>query len=95
MIQLLTPQEMLRMRPEGAEIKQFVIPDVTSRTLYAIEHYIRLLGLQDYVEIYRDAIHQSITVKYNVQVCANIVKPIIEADLDNNNKIVPNNFKIV
>lgn len=90
MIQLFTPQEMLRMRPEGAEIKQFVIPDISPSALYAIEHYVRLLGLQDYVEIYRDAIHQSITIRYNVEICARVAQPILEQNLDRVNKIVPN-----
>lgn len=89
MIQLYTPQEMLRVRPEGAEIKQFMIPDISPSAVYAIEHYIHLLGLDDYVEIHRDAIHQSITVRYNVEVCARVAKPILKQNLDRVNKILP------
>lgn len=92
MIQLLNFDEV-REFPE-VETKMFMIPDINLAQVANIEHYIRLLGLQDYVELHRDAITQSLTIKYNIRECADAVNPILWTDLGASNKIIRNNFNI-
>lgn len=90
MIQLLNFDEV-RDFPD-VETKMFMIPDINLAQVANIEHYIRLLGLQDYVELHRDAITQSLTIKYNVSECAARVNPIVWTEMGTTNKIITNNF---
>ena len=58
------------------DTKAFMIPDINLAQLIKIEHYIRLLGLYDYIEVYRDPIHQSITIRYREEDFTNKIVPI-------------------
>ena len=54
-------EEACRNQVQG---KQIMIQDIPLRRVAEIEHYIRLLGLYDYIEVDRDPIRQTLTIRY-------------------------------